>query len=289
MKVLITGSNGFIGKFIKQDFINAGHVVYGLSRFNAEIICDLTLKAPLLDSDFDMVVHCAGIAHQTHVDDLTMSNGHVLLTQNLLKALSHQTQLKSIVYMSSVAVYGLIEGVQIDEQQLPLPITAYGKSKLYTEEILNDWCNANHINLCVLRLPLVYDKNAPGNLSKMKSAINKGYFALIDGGRARKSIVHVKDIALCVMDLIDKKGIYNITDGIEHSFKAISMGISNSKRTFNIPNKLAYYLSKVGDIKGMKWPLNTYLYLQMTKTLTFNDMKARKELGWNPKNALDHE
>ena len=101
--------------------------------------------------------------------------------------------------------------------------------------------------------------------------------------------MHVKDIAISVVDLIDKKGIYNITDGIEHSFKAISMGISNSKRTFNIPNKLAYYLSKVGDIKGMKWPLNTYLYLQMTKTLTFNDMKARKELGWNPKNALDHE
>jgi hypothetical protein len=45
-------------------------------------------------------------------------------------------------------------------------------------------------------------------------------------------------------------------------------------------------LAKLGNVIP-KFPLNSYRLAKLNQTLTFNDERARKELGWNGTNALE--
>ena len=49
---------------------------------------------------------------------------------------------------------------------------------------------------------------------------------------------------------------------------------------------MAWCLAKVGDLLGSKAPINSYKLEKMTKSLTFSNEKARKELGWEPLDVL---
>ena len=49
---------------------------------------------------------------------------------------------------------------------------------------------------------------------------------------------------------------------------------------------MAWCMAKVGDLLGSKAPINSYKLEKMTKSLTFNNNKARTELGWEPLDVL---
>jgi len=288
MNILVVGSTGFIGKTIVEVLKDKGHMVYTLARQNADYTIDLSKQIPEFIQAFDMVVHAAGLAHTTTASN-EMYDHHVQLTNHLLSGLTSQSSLKSIVYLSSVSVYGISQGELIDEMCFPLPQTAYGKAKLATEEALEKWVDNRNINLCVLRLPLVFGLNAPGNLAKMKQALERGYFFLVGQKDVHKSIVHVNDVANVIDSLLTVKGVYNLTDGLHPSFKAISNFVAPKNRIKNIPNWVAYYLAKCGDLIGPKLPFNSAMYTNMISTLTFDDKKAKEAFDWQPKSALRNE
>ena len=75
MRVLVTGSEGFTGRFMCEALESAGHAVVRASHRRAEhsdLVFDLTSRdetlAVLADCDFDAVVHLAAIAFVGHGD-----------------------------------------------------------------------------------------------------------------------------------------------------------------------------------------------------------------------------
>ena len=57
---------------------------------------------------------------------------------------------------------------------------------------------------------------------------------------------------------------------------------------FNIPYPLAKCLALVGDCIGRKAPINSYKLRKITRSLTFSNEKAKRELGWKPLNVVEN-
>ena len=176
MKILLTGSNGFLGKVLYSEL--KSHNIKTLSRNNSLYNFDLTTSIPYFDISFDTVIHSAGKAHlvpKNEFDKKSINLINVLGTQNLLNGLSNFLP-KQFVYISSVSVYGLIDGENINETYPLLAKDPYGKSKIEAEVIIKKWCDENNVICTILRLPLIVGVNPPGNLGSMIRGIKKGYY-----------------------------------------------------------------------------------------------------------------
>ena len=57
-------------------------------------------------------------------------------------------------------------------------------------------------------------------------------------------------------------------------------------KPLNIPYWVAWCMAKIGDLFGNKAPINSNKLEKMTKSLTFSNDKARKELNWEPMDVL---
>jgi nucleoside-diphosphate-sugar epimerase len=294
MNILITGSNGFLGKYICDAF-NEKKVAYDTIGRNStnNIIFDFEKDNNLiLNNKYSSVVHVAGKAHFVPKNETEIASFHKINfegTKILLKALENQTNLKKFVFISSVAVYGLSEGNLIDENYELQAKDPYGSSKILAEKIVIDWCKNKGISFYVLRLPLIIGNKAPGNLGAMVNGIKNNRYARIGNGNARKSMVLAKDIADLITNLEGESGIYNLTDGYHPSFKELEVKIGKfyKKKIISIPNLIAIILAKVGDLMGNKAPINSLKLKKITATLIFSDEKARRNLNWNPKKVLE--
>lgn len=291
MKILLTGSNGFLGKILKNSF--DPNNLKTLSRANADLIVDLTKTIPIFDQSFDVVIHAAGKAHSIPKNDIhALEFNHVNVngTINLLAAFTHTSIPKQFVYISSVSVYGLTNGENIKEDRPLLAEEPYGKSKIEAEAIVKKWCDDNNVICTILRLPLVVGENPPGNLGAMIRAIKKGYYFNIAGGNAKKSMVLASDIAKFIIKASVVGGTYNLTDGIHPTFKELSMEISKKFGKTLIPNLpmiIANLLALIGDIIGDSFPINSNKLKKITSTLTFDDSKATLAFGWEPTSILN--
>ncbi len=286
VKILLTGSSGFLGKVLFDNLSN-NHSVTTLSRNNnSSQQIDLRYAFNLV-SNFECVIHAAGTAHlvpQTPEEEKSFWAVNVVGTRNLLKALEHNPP-KYLVYISTVAVYGTVCGKNLNENSPILACDLYGISKIQAEAEIIDWCRRFDVTCTILRLPLIYGENPPGNLKAMIQGIKKGYYFNIAGGQARKSMVRAEDVARFILPASKVGGIYHLTDGQHPSFQELSLLIGQAhgrNRIPNMPLALAKIIAKVGDIVGPWFPLNSDKLLKITSELTFDDSLARRNFGWNP-------
>ncbi len=289
-QTLLTGSTGFLGQILLKNLPN-NYSIITLGRTNANIIANLATQIPLLPKT-ELVIHAAGKAHivpKTPAEKQDFFDVNVTGTQNLLAALENNLP-HAFVFISSVAVYGLNQGLLIDENHPLNAKDAYGLSKIQAEELISNWCKKHHVICTILRLPLLVGENPPGNLGAMIKGIKKGYYFNIADGLAKKSMVMATDVAQCIKTVAQIGGIFNLTDGYHPNFKQISAHISaqlNKKPSANIPNWVAVFLAKLGDLLGNKSPLNSYKLSKIKAPLTFDDSKARKTFGWQPVQVLE--
>lgn len=289
MKILISGSSGFLGKILVDGLKDFN--LQSIGRKSANYICDLEFETCDL-GHFDLVVHAAGIAHRFSNDprvQLELYNGNINITKNFIK--SFRIKPTHFVFISSVSVYGLTSGILINEDSGLIATDCYGKSKIDSEKLLEEWCKNNGIILTILRLPLVVGYNPPGNLGAMISAIKHGFYFNIDGGKAKKSMVLGSDVVSIILKASSIGGIYNLTDGIHPSFGDLSTVISQKlgvKKSYNIPIFLAKIIAFISDVIGGRLPIDSVRLSKITSDLTFDDTKARTNLKWKPLSVLEN-
>ncbi|NQV78636.1 MAG: NAD-dependent epimerase/dehydratase family protein [Lutibacter sp.] len=289
---LLTGSNGFLGKYIQKCLKNHYHVST-LSRKTGNYQIYLEQQVPTFVEEFNFVVHAAGKAHcipKTESEKQEFYLTNIIGTQNLLEGLSKTSVPKYFVFISSVSVYGQEFGSNIDENNDLAAVDPYGISKVAAEQLVSDWCNSNNVVCSILRLPLIVGSNPPGNLGALIKGLQKGYYFNIAGGKARKSMVLAEDVANSIINIAKIGGIYNLTDGYHPSLaelsEYISVKLGKGKPMF-MPMWLARIIANFGDLLGSNAPLNTNKLKKITSDLTFDDSKAREVFGWNPKPVLD--
>ncbi len=292
MKVLLTGAFGFLGLSLSRE-IGKSHSIISLGRsIRNKIKHDLRNTFEFQET-FDCVIHAAGKAHfvpRSAEEIKAFWDVNELGTKNLLKALE-QYPPQRFVLISTVAVYGASTGVLLDECTPLLATDPYGQSKIQAEAEVMEWCNRHDVICTILRLPLVFGENPPGNLKAMWQGIRKGYYFNIAGGKARKSMVRAEDVARFILPASEVGGIYHLTDGVHPSFYELSQMMGKAVGRNWIPNMplwVARFLASIGDLLGPAFPLYSDKLVKITSDLTFDDSLARAKFGWNPQPVVDY-
>lgn len=293
-KLLFTGASGFLGYNIRPilEKLYDVHTI-GLTD-DDDIKINMAKEVPSINTHYDVVLHAAGKAHvvpKTEAEKQAFYDVNYIGTIHLCDALEKAGIPKALIFISTVAVYGCDFGEMITEEH-PLDGTSpYANSKIKAEEYLTNWCLDHQVRLSILRPSLLAGKNAPGNLGAMVNGIKKGFYMNIAGGKVVKSVLMAEDIARLVPLLEKKGGIYNVCDTRQPSFGEISALVAKQlgkHKPLSIPYWMAWCMAKVGDLLGDKAPINSYKLEKMTKSLTFSNEKARKELGWEPLDVLEN-
>jgi len=175
LRILITGSSGFIGSKVTAALAAAGHRVRAASRGPGGIAHPDNLewmRLPNLESVFDwdslvagidIVVHLAAIAHRSHADSPDYAKANRIATVNLVQACRRQG-IKRLVFMSSIgAQAGSAADHLVTEIDEPRPITAYDRAKLAAEEEIR----LSGVPFSILRPVIVYGPGAKANIALM--------------------------------------------------------------------------------------------------------------------------
>jgi nucleoside-diphosphate-sugar epimerase len=258
---------------------------------------DITDKASLTSIcyDADVVFHLASYVHKipkSEEEKRYVFNVNVDGTRNLLDSLGHSV--RHIVFFSSVSVYGLDSGFDIDESVKTEPVTLYGITKLKGETLIRDWGEYKHVKTTCLRLPLVYGSGNKGNIDKMIQAIKKNLFMIIGDGSNKRSLVYVRNVVDAALAVVDRQKtnseVYIITDGIDYTVKelyvTIAKGMEKKPLSFRFPLSIANGLAWLGDmgggIIGKPLPFNSETLKKLTGSLTFSSRKIQEEMGFKP-------
>lgn len=293
-KLLFTGASGFLGYNIRP-ILEKTYDVHTIGLTDDDYIkINMAKEVPPINTHYDVVLHAAGKAHtvpKTEAEKQVFYDVNYQGTINLCKALENAGIPKSLVFISTVAVYGCEFGEMITEEHPLDGDSPYAKSKIMAEEYLNKWCKEHCVVLGILRPSLLAGRRAPGNLGAMVTGIQKGFYLNIAGGKVKKSILMADDIAHLLPLLEEKGGIYNVCDSYQPTFGELSASVAKQlgkHRPISIPYWMAWCMAKVGDLLGSKAPFNSYKLEKMTKSLTFSNEKARKELDWEPLDVLSN-
>ena len=292
MTLLFTGASGFLGNNIIHLLNGTYNIIsVGLSPQDTYLV-DIATDIPTFTDAFDVVFHAAGKAHsvpKTEAEKRLFFDVNLQGTKNLCTALERSGIPKAFIFISTVAVYGCDSGENITEEHPLNGTTPYALSKIKAEKYLEGWCAMHNVKLSILRPSLIAGPNPPGNLGAMIRGIRNGKYLSIAGGKARKSVLMVQDIANLLPMLIEKGGIYNVCDSYQPSFRELEMVICkqlNKKLPLSIPYWFAKSMAIFGDCFGEKAPINSLKLRKITHSLTFSNEKAMRELGWKPMNVL---
>jgi len=289
MKIILTGASGFLGKILFSSLCRDYEVISLGRGKNNKVIADLTIEVPKLPS-CDLIIHAAGKAHVVPKSDEEAAefyNVNFRGTQHLLMGITKLP--KSLIFISSVSVYGLEQGEMINEDAPLMGSTPYAKSKIAAEQLVLEWGERNNVPVLVLRLPLIVGKNAPGNLGAIIRAIQRGYYRRIGQGNARKSMVLAQDLASFLPTWTKKSGIFNLTDGVHPAISQLDDYLAQffGKKVKSLPIGLLRFLAKLGDSLSF-FPFNSSRLSKLELSLTFSDFKAQRELGWNPRPVIGY-
>ena len=292
MTLLFTGASGFLGNNIIHLLNGTYNIIsVGLSPQDNYLV-DIATDIPTFTDAFDVVFHAAGKAHsvpKTEAEKRLFFDVNLQGTKNLCTALERSGIPKAFIFISTVAVYGCDSGENITEEHPLNGTTPYALSKIKAEKYLEGWCAMYNVKLSILRPSLIAGPNPPGNLGAMIHGIKNGKYLSIAGGKARKSVLMVQDIANLLPMLIEKGGIYNVCDSYQPSFRELEIVICkqlNKKLPLSIPYWLAKSMAVLGDCLGENTPINSLKLRKITHSLTFSNEKAMRELGWKPMNVL---
>ena len=147
-KVLVTGSQGFTGKYIVSELLQKGYDVFGLGKrkfkninyFSIDICNKEEIFKLVKKTQPNYVIHLASISFVNHskLDDFYKIN--LIGTCNLLEALAkNNIALKGVILASTGAIYANKFNKYINEKSRINPTSYYAISKLAMEQTAKLW------------------------------------------------------------------------------------------------------------------------------------------------------
>jgi len=258
MKILLTGSEGFVGVYLRKELEKTGNFIYCIDRvkvsrtnyFCFDLSNEISSLAKLLkDERFDLLIHLAAAKgdYNLKYDDFYRDNVTASeKTISLVKVLD----IKSVIAYSTVSVYGHDNKIKSEEADL-VPNNPYGATKLESENIFIKWHNLDPIKnkLTILRPSVIYGENNFANMYNLLDQLNKKLPVSVGKGNYIKSMVAVENIVDITVFSINKlRGlqIYNCTDKPYPKLKEVIKYIAEikgfSKPKIVIPKWFAYFI-----------------------------------------------
>ena len=217
--VLVTGGNGFIGARLTTALRSRGADVrtFGRRAGTVDVVGDMNDQASVERAvrGARTVFHLASLVHDRRP---AVAEQHEAVTRDgtagLLDAAS-RTGVESVIFVSSLAVYGSSFAGPVREDDACAPDTPYGRAKLEAEALVLAWGRGGRRAVC-LRPAMTYGRGCKGNLPRLVSAIKRGVCPPIPVTTARRSLVHVESVveALLLAATHDaaRSRVFNVAD-----------------------------------------------------------------------------
>jgi Nucleoside-diphosphate-sugar epimerases len=253
MKVLITGSTGFVGRHLLVMLEELDYEVIHLVRtrcgFNREFIWDFYGPLPEELPFCDVIIHLAA-----HVDfslnlDIKQYNVNVVSTMRLADYAKSRNAY--FILASMTGIHGC--GHALIERFTPVnPDNNYSMSKYLAEEVVKIFVD----NYSMLRICGIYGLDGPGHLGlnrAISSAFHEKEPPVLKGpGLAKRNYIYVRDVARWISCLIERhKAFLNENDNIEETIYMSSSEVLTIKEYLVaildvlLPGK--ELITKVGD------------------------------------------
>ncbi len=300
--ILVTGSNGFVGRAVCAALIQKGHTVRAALRNSANLAiagCEVA-KVPSLEVAADWAEALRGITTVIHL----VARVHVMQDEdsNPLEAFrsvntagaehlaraAAASGVKRLVYVSSIKVNGeiTVKGHQYSESNDPAPHDPYSISKWEAEQALWRVAQETGMEVVIVRPPLVYGAGVKGNFIQLLKVLAKQIPLPLASVCNQRSLVYVENLSdalvICATHPAAAGQTYLVSDGEDVStselLRCLGGAMGRPARLFSCPPKL---LALGGRLVGKSDQVQRLL-----GSLQIDSGKIRRELNWKPPYSL---
>lgn len=300
--ILVTGAGGFIGNALIHHLQKASaNNVIGIFRQNQTelpkaiqqiIIQNLTPETDWHEAlhEIDCIIHLAGRAHILQeattkpLEEFRKTNTEttVQLAQQAAK-----NNVKRLIFISSIGVNGNKNKQAFSVQSIENPVDDYAKSKYEAEIKLKAIAKKTNLEIVIIRPPLVYGADAPGNFKRLLNLIDKGYYLPLASTKNKRSFVALENlidlISICISHPRAKNQLFLVSDDSDLStaefIRLIAISMEKPVRLFSIPARLLELIVLITRKKKIANSLLSSLTLDITHT--------KETLGWLPPISMD--
>lgn len=291
MNILVTGATGFIGQALCNYLAKNQYNPYVLVRRPST-----NLKAKkqfVVDNfqeykdwnhvfkDINTVVHTAGLAHVKSEDQNFYDVNFELTKKLALECIN--AGVKRFVFLSSMAVYGKVHYQEPVTLSTPLlPKTAYAHSKLQAEEFLLNLHVKGDLEVIIIRPPVVYGPQCPGNVNLLIKAIKHNIPLPFAGIKNLRSLIYVDNLCHAIMSAAlsphSPGNVFLVSDSEDVSIKtliqSLAKGLNKSAKLFPFPASL------LG--RGLKIVGKEDMLMKLIGSFQIDISDIQQKLNWKP-------
>ncbi len=296
-KILITGSNGFLGEevanFFARDniiialdkdpsinFINEKNII----KYQADIRDYKTIDNIFKKEKVNIIIHCAAeILDEKNVNIIWDTNYQG--TKNLLD-LSEKYNVEKFIFTSTFSIFEKNYTSLIDEEEKPTAIVHYGKSKFAAENLILKHSYSGDI--VIFRCPVIIGKKRLDKLALLFEMVRENIdIWLIGNGENKIHFIYSLDLINAINLSISLKGkhLFNIGSDHVNTISTIFQKLldhSGSKRKIKkFPKNLGILILKILNILGLV-SLGPYHQRMLVSNCVLKIDKIKEVLKWKP-------
>ncbi|MBK7690910.1 MAG: NAD-dependent epimerase/dehydratase family protein [Bacteroidetes bacterium] len=273
-KILLTGANGFIGKYFIANHANEFQFITPKVRFNTAENIDMT--------GVDVLIHLAGKAHEMGViDERIYYEANFELTK-ILAVKAKKSGVSQFIYFSSSKVFGEGGELVYNVDSACNPGDPYGKSKLMAEDFLRSVAD-EHFTVTIIRPPLVYGPGVKGNMINLLKLCARDAWLPFKAIENKRSMVYLGNLTALTIFCMQHK-IEGIVLPGDAELVSTSDLIITIKKHMNLKNKLFSIPLLLRTM--MKWT-KPKLYQRLFGSFVVNSKDSNNKIQFVPPFTFD--
>ena len=302
-KILITGATGFIGNFLVLELLKKNFSVSIAVRQKTDLFPDKVNQFVVGDfennpdfssslDEINCVIHLAGRAHiidkvkASVLDEFCKINTE--LTLNLAKQ-AIAARVERFIFLSSIRVNGNTSNRPFLEIDIPNPQEPYAISKYEAEQGLLKLSKNSSLEVVIIRPPLVYGNNVPGNFGRLIQWASAKFMLPLPLGSVNnaRSLIAIDNLAsfiiTCTLHPKASNEIFLISDNGALStpqlLKNIAKAFNKKALLLPVPVSLMFFMAKLLGKEADA--------VRLFSSLVVDSNKARNLLDWHPVTTMN--
>jgi nucleoside-diphosphate-sugar epimerase len=295
---MITGGSGYLGGLIaerlnksSQEFVSVDMLppaaTYECGSYYNGNICDCQfLESIFKRHSIEIVYHFATQIDFRAKNQTSLYENNVESTKNVAE-MCKLFRVKKLIFTSSNSIYLGNEHVNpFSENDMPIPIDAYGKSKVFCETILESY--KKHFDYTIFRCPNIMDAGRVGMLSILFDFVRENRTCwMIGRGNINHQCIYAQDLfdAMFLSLKLSEVHTFNIgsenVETIKEMLGRLILHAKSKSEITSIPASISVPLLKFLHWCGLS-PLGPYQFRMLTKDFSFDISHVKSILNWQP-------